>query len=195
MRCLSPPELEAIFSPFGFSVSLKHAWYRSALVLSEENAAGQIRVGARPPAELSTIGYFVRAINRWLPTNTERLLWIDHWEYIPYKFNDGIVVAARAGLGETRSLTDAPGHYFEKQNWDEEDQVDVTEGQERAMGLLEGIASMILMTSSDGWLIAEGSIDRIEFWEGNIFFHSKDAKQIERANALLDSFGCSRELK
>jgi hypothetical protein len=54
---------------------------------------------------------------------------------------------------------------------------------------------MILMTSSDGWLIAEGSIDRIEFWEGNIFFHSKDAKQIERANALLDSFGCSRELK
>lgn len=63
------------------------------------------------------------------------------------------------------------------------------------MGLLEGFTTMILMTSSDGWLIAEGCIDRIEFWEGNIFFHSKEAKQIERANALLDGFGCSRKLK
>jgi len=194
MRCLSPAEVKEIFSPAGFSVSLKHVWYRSALILSKEQTVGQLSVGARPPAEICMMGYFIRAINRWLPTDTERLLWIDHWEYVPYEFNDEFLLAARNGLGEVRSLTDAPGHYFEKQNWAEEDQTEVTEAHQRAMGLLEGISTMMLMTGSDGWLIANGSIDRVEFWEGNVFFYSKDAEQIKRASEIFDKFGCSREL-
>jgi hypothetical protein len=43
----------------------------------------------------------------------------------------------------------------------------------------------------DGWLIAADA-DRIEFWEGNIFFYSQDTARLAAAEALMSEFECPR---
>jgi hypothetical protein len=45
----------------------------------------------------------------------------------------------------------------------------------------------------DGWLIAEGSADRIEFWEGNLYFYSKDKSRLAEAEALMTEYDCPRQ--
>jgi hypothetical protein len=123
-----------------------------------------------------------------------RLFWIDHWEEGLYGAEQAILAAARLGLGETRSVEQAPGHLFEPYDYDEEDQLLVSREQAHAMAVLTGLVTLTLMTNSDAWLIADGSSDRIEFWEGNIFFRSQDSARMTRADELLTTFKCSREL-
>jgi hypothetical protein len=50
------------------------------------------------------------------------------------------------------------------------------------------MAAILLATGSDGWLVAPGAVDRVEFWEGNIFFHSADTERLAAASELLN--GC-----
>lgn len=113
MRCLSPAQAEEIFNDPKFTVSLDHAWYRSALVLDPSYGKQQTRIAAEQPSDIGSLAHFVRTLNRWLPSNRERLLWVDHWETGVYGgFENAMVVATWRGLGETRSLQDAPGLYW-----------------------------------------------------------------------------------
>jgi hypothetical protein len=193
MRCLSPDEVEAVFTNPRFTVSLKHAWYRSALLLDRALAAEQVRIAAQQPGNIESIPRFVRALNRWLPTNRARLLWIDHWETGAFGgFENAVIEAAWRGLGEARSLDAAPGLFLEAQDWDQEDQIEIGAAQAQASGLLDGLVAMLMMTESDGWLISSECADRIEFWEGHFFFHSRDEGQIRRANEIIDEFRCLR---
>jgi hypothetical protein len=132
-------------------------------------------------------------MNRWLPSNSQRLLWVDEWERGVYGHEHAIVVAARLGLGEPRSLEEAPGHLFDRWDWAEEDPSEIPADMGGALGLLTGLTSLLMVTGSDGWLISDESTDRIEFWEGNLFFHSRDRTQLGRADAIIDEFGCSRQ--
>jgi hypothetical protein len=191
MRCLSPAEVEVIFGSLGFSVSLENAWYRSDLRLDSSFASHQVRIAAVQPAELLQITHFVGALNRWLPSNQERLFWVGHWETI-LGFEDAIAQAARIGIGETRSLSDAPGYYFDKYDWHQQDPSEIPSGHREALGMLVGLISMLMLSQSDGWLISTNSRDRIEFWEGNFFFHSEDKEQLRRAEAIIHEFDCVR---
>jgi hypothetical protein len=193
MRCLSPPEAEALFGQLGFRFSLDQTSYRSALVLASERAEHQSRIAAEQPSDFRRIAHFIRSINRWLPPNRERLFWADHWETGVFGgYEDAMVVAAWRGLGEPRTLDESPGLLLDAQNWDEEDQTETGPAQAEALGVLVGVVTMLMMTNSDGWLISAGSVDRIEFWEGHFFFHSDDKTQLKRANDIVDEFGCSR---
>ena len=193
MRCLSPVEVEAIFTSPKFTVSLVHQDYRSALILAPALASRQTRVAARLPQEIDRTAYFIGTLNRWLPSNHTRLLWIDHWETGLYGGHENAIVsAAWRGLGETRSLTEAPGLLLEAQDWEQEDQLEIPPAQAETSALLTGVIAMLMITQSDGWLIAGDCADRIEFWEGHFFFHSQVPAQIDRANNIVDEFGCER---
>jgi len=192
MRCLSPAEASAIFGPSGFTV-MSDDGYRSALALEPKLASRQVRVAAEQPEDFGRVAAFVRAVNRWLPSHRPRLLWVDHWDTGQFGgFETAMVSAAWRGLGEQRSLVEAPGLYLGGQDWDEQDQTQVTAAQAESLGLLVGVVAMMMITGSDGWLISEGGVDRVEFWEGNFFFHSGDAGQIARANEIVDEFRCVR---
>lgn len=192
MLCLSAVEIEAILSDPKFTVALEDEWYRSALVLDPAVAAQQTRVAAEQPSDIAGVAHFVGTLNRWLPSNKARVLWVDHWERGIYGFGNVIVSAAWRGLGESRPLDKACGLFLESQDWDEQDQVEVSPVHAEALGMLAGLITMLMMTQSDGWLVSEGCADRIEFWEGHFFFHSADAGQIRRANEIVDAFGCVR---
>lgn len=193
MRCLSPAEAEAIFANQGFSVSSEHREYRQGLVLDAAVASRQTRLAAEQPSDVGRLDYFVWALNRWLPTNHARMLWVDHWETGALGgCENAIVEAAWRGLGEARSLDDAPGLYLDSEHWDEEDQTLMAVSQAHALGVLTGVVAMLMITKSDGWLISEASADRVEFWEGHFFFHSADQEQLKRADEIIDQFGCIR---
>ncbi len=192
MRCLSPAEVEAISVEPQFRVSLAHIEYRSQLYLDPVHAKTQSRIAAEQPSDIKHTPEFVRQLNRWLPTNRARLLWVDHWETGLRNGGNAIVALAWRGLGETRSLEQAPGVFFDKQDWREDDQLAISSTQAEARSILAGIVAMLMMTLSDGWLVSPGCADRIEFWEGNFFFHSDNSEQLRLANEIVDTLGCVR---
>jgi len=103
-------------------------------------------------------------------------------------------MAARAGLGETRSISEAPGHYFDSYFWSERDQTTISAEQARETGLLVGLMCLLMVDSWDGWLVADSS-ERVEFWEGNLFLYSGDKAKLADADLLLNEFDCSRALE
>ncbi len=192
MRCLTPKETVDLFGRDGFSVTSNPQMHRTALVLEPTIASRQIRVGGRPTPNVSRLAHFAEALNRWLPPDVHRLLWVDHWNNdFPSTYE--LFIAARVGLGEARSLSDAPGHYFDPHAYDERDQTKVSPEQARETGILIGLMSLIMINSWDGWLVADRSSDRIEFWEGNIFFYSSERLRLTDATSLMDEFDCPRD--
>lgn len=193
MRCLTPKEVEELFGPAGFRVSSNRALHRTALRLEPNTDAGQIRIGARFTPHILLLVRFAEALNRWFPPNRHRLLWVDHaaWAF-PSTYDT--FLAARVGVGETRSLIEAPGHYFDPYPYDIRDQTEISPEQARETGILIGFMLLIMINEWDGWLIADDSSDRIEFWEGNLFIHSHQRSRIAEANLLLDEFDCPRDL-
>jgi hypothetical protein len=194
MRCITPAEADYIFGSTGFSVSLDHAWYRRTLVLKEEETRGQSRIGGRPTVDPTQLAFFASEVNSWLPSDRCRLLWVDHWNS-DYPSVDQMVVAARLGLGESRSLSEAPGHLFDPFPYHERDQTEMSAGHAKEISILVGLMSFLMIGGWDGWLVTNGSANRVEFWEGNIFFYTKDSSELSSAERLLTQFGCSRTLR
>jgi hypothetical protein len=131
-------------------------------------------------------------MNRWHPPNLARVLWVDGWD-CDFPSTYELFMAARAGLGDTRSLLEAPGHYFDPHPYDERDQTEIPPAQARETGILIGLMLLIMINAWDGWLIAAGGVDRIEFWEGNIFFYSSQRSRLADAETLMNEFGCPRD--
>jgi hypothetical protein len=195
MRCLTPAETVEALGGAGFSSphAAKDA-YRIDLLLDGRLANQQTRLGARPTPHIDRLAYFTDALNRWHASNTRRLLWVTHWDSV-YPGAYETFVGARRGLGETRSLAEAPGHCFDAHAYDNQDPLTRSSDQEREASLLAGLTSLVMINGWDAWLIAEGSVDRIEFWEGNLFFHSATPSRIAEAERLLEDFDCPRDPK
>ena len=88
----------------------------------------------------------------------------------------------------------APGHYFEPQPYAEQDQFAATRELRANLTLLVGLTSMVMISGSDGYLLAGACSDRIECWEGNLFFYSSRRERLSEAEALLKVFDCPRDL-
>jgi len=54
---------------------------------------------------------------------------------------------------------------------------------------------LMIAETWDGWLVAGDSYDRIEFWEGNIFFYSTERRRLNDAKSLMAQFDCPMDLK
>jgi hypothetical protein len=78
--------------------------------------------------------------------------------------------------------------------YDERDQLKIPPEQARQTGILIGLMAVIMVGGWDGWLVAEGSSDQIELWEGNVFFHSNDPSRLADAKTLMMEFDCPRDL-
>jgi hypothetical protein len=79
-------------------------------------------------------------------------------------------------------------------DYHERDQTKIGPAQARETGILAGLTSMVMIGGWDAWLIADGGSDRIEFWEGNMFFHSSRPARLTEAEVLMREFDCPREL-
>jgi hypothetical protein len=191
MRCLSPQEAEELLRQSDFAVVLEPKTSRQMLVLEAGVAGKQTRVAAKPPAQVAQLTHFIGAVNRWLPSNRRRLFWVDHWQLGGALHNtETLVLAARAGLDEKRSLEDAPGHLFDSHPYGETEALEIGDEHNRDVGVLVGLVTLMITEASDGWLIAEGGNDRVEFWGGSIVLHSAEASRLKAARELFRTFNC-----
>jgi hypothetical protein len=87
-----------------------------------------------------------------------------------------------------------PGLYFGPYPYDEQDQTKISAEQVRQTGALIGFMLLLMIGGWHAWLIADGSFDRIEFWEGNILFHSNERARVADTNSLMDQFDCPCDL-
>ncbi|MCL6546033.1 MAG: hypothetical protein K6T61_12460 [Bryobacteraceae bacterium] len=178
--------METIFRDPKFSVSFEHPWVRSELLLDSSIADLQTRIEVRT-SDISQTAYFIRTLNQWLPSDQARLLWVDYWAKDIFDgFENAMISAIWRGLGEALPVDQMPGLYLATRNWE---QTAGSSTQAEAFSMLFGLVSMLLTTRSDGWLIATGCADRIQFYEGRVFLHSQDRARIERANEIASEFG------
>jgi hypothetical protein len=103
-------------------------------------------------------------------------------------------MTARAGLGEVRSISDAPGHLFDAFAYHERDQLRISDEQGRQVGLLVGLITLLVLSAWDGWLVSDDTTQRIEFWEGNVFFHDAEGSRLNDAKLLMTQYECSQVL-
>jgi hypothetical protein len=194
MRCVNPAEtLELFGDDFPFTFTAVDVFQRHNLRPKGDIAARQRRIDGRPPQRPPDLPHFADGLNRWHPPNVRRLLWVDSAE-VTVPSCHPLFMAARAGMGDGRSLFEAPGQCFEAFPYDEWDQMAVSPEQVHETGLLVGLVMLMMIGTWDGWLVAAGSADAVEFWEGNLFFYSDSKSRLAEAEAVLSKFDCPREL-
>ncbi len=113
---------------------------------------------------------------------------MNHWSRL-YPTLHPAICAVRAGEGDARSISEAPGFYFGKYNYSEEDQPSIQQDHAKEVGLLIGLVSWIIIERWSVVLLSGGSGDWVEFWEGNIAFRSMDQDNISRAREIGDKYG------
>jgi hypothetical protein len=65
----------------------------------------------------------------------------------------------------------------------------------REIGLLFGLMILIMSSHWSGNLVAKDCTDFIEFWEGNLFFHSANSKKLAEAKELLKTWECRPDVQ
>ena len=106
-----------------------------------------------------------------------------------------MIATARVGLGEQRPLLEAPGHLFDPHDYENLDQLEISEAQWRDVALIASFMSLVMMAEWDGWLIAQGCHDLIEFWEGNVLLYSSDMSRLREGEEILTTFECERRMR
>jgi hypothetical protein len=152
MQCINPEELTTLFGPAGFAVMSNPGLRRTTLALKSESASRQKRIGGRPTPRIDRFLRFAEALNRWHATSQRRLLWVDHWAD-DFPSTHALFIAARAGLGEIRSISEAPGHLFDAYPYHERDQLKISTEQSRQTGILIGLMSLLMINGWDGWRV------------------------------------------
>lgn len=161
----------------------RHAARRRHRLLAAEQ-----RIEAQPPACGQALD-LARALNLWLPTGRRRVLWIAHVEAVATTM-EPVVEAVRRGLGAARPIDDVPGMLFDAVPDGADDPVMLPAAAADALSLLAGLLVLVMAGEWDAWLLAEGSADRVEFWEGFILPSSAGPKRLHQAESLLSGHGC-----
>jgi hypothetical protein len=190
MKFLTDKDVVQRFSDLILRVDRTGEWYGRQLIFNSELTEGQFRVGCGSPNKMSLLA-FSHQLLTWFSSKDARLLWVSHVEdNFPSYLN--VFNAARLGLGATSSIFESPGHLFEPAPYEEFDSNNLTSHECNAVALACGIISIIQEAGWDGWLISEGCYDRVEFWEGNVFFYSAVENKIKDAMALMERFQCPK---
>jgi hypothetical protein len=123
----------------------------------------------------------------WLPKNSQRLLWIDHFEdSFPSQKRPFLNV-----LGEDLAsdhLVENPAILFAPLSDDLLDQLAGTHEQNAEAEALIALCTLLSVGSWDAKLLTSGSTDYVEFWEGNVLFYSESTDTLDRANKLFDLY-------
>ena len=190
MQFLTFDQALAQFPHLISGVDTTNEWYRTELVFRPELVSHQCRVGGGGPNGMSYAA-FCRDLLDWLDGDEGRLLWVSHWEDGLLGYSE-LFEAARKGLGAATDLSGQPGLAFGPAPYHE---FDVTVLPPEALAYLNtacGLISLVHLGAWDGWLIGKTGNDRIEFREGNVFFHSDQSARLDAGQTLLRRFNCDK---
>ncbi len=177
-----------------YAVSLENAWYRRLLYRIDDGTAKSERVGVFLNPEPLQFPSLLLSIADWLPKSSYSLLWIDH-------FADGFPSQTRHFLnilGDNLPddyLVQNPGVLVGPLPHILLDQLSGTPEQNFEAEQLITLCILLSIANWDAKLLVSGSTDYVEFWEGNVFFHSESAEALDRATELFEFYGLATQIK
>lgn len=178
VKFLSSKDLETYFPNYGLYVS-KLPWENDNLRFSK--APKQQIVSW----EITKNHMFmIDALIKWIPTNKDRLVWVDSWEHNGLRLSE-LFFCFRNSMGESSSIEDVPGVYFSNCDFNSEFQCELYGNNLKTVSILANLIFIMLEESWNGWLLSSESTDRIFIYEQIIEFHSDDMAQIEKANEII----------
>lgn len=193
MKSLSITEAVQYLGEDKYAVSLENVWYRRLLHRVGEDADRSKRIERFFDPAPHQFSYVFLAMADWLPRNTHRLLWIDHFE-------DGYPSQTRHFLNilgtdlPSDHLIENPAILLGPFSSDLIDQPAGTPEQDDEGEALIALCTLLSVGNWDAKLLAKGSTDYVEFWEGNVLFYSQSAEAIERAEEMLEQYGLNTSL-
>lgn len=153
-------------------------------------AEGTARVDGGLPRNTAQLGYYIEDSIYWLRPNTDRLLWLTSAGGPPVPFF-GAFRAMSVGVGATTELVAKPICYFDPQSWIS-DPGATTTADLGEMEVLVGMLILIVVGQWDAWLLSSKTTDAVEFWEGNVLFHSSEKQRMTEARKMQRRYKVSR---
>lgn len=163
MKCLTRQEAEQ--------------WLASRQVQMDEHkhlqcAGTQLKVTTSKPDERRVLAQYAAYLAGWLPCDTTRMLWVSGgWDKVSLNMFEKM----RKGFGESRSLTDAPGHLFEASD------------QENC--LLTGFAYLMMACDWCGYIVPECGNEFVFLGDEHVVFSSTEVPKIREVSDLVAHYG------
>ncbi|TDT76896.1 hypothetical protein BDE40_0168 [Litoreibacter halocynthiae] len=187
MKSLNITEAIKYLGEDKYAVSLENAWYRRLLHRVGDGADKSERIGRLfDPSPFQLPNVFLSMAD-WLPKNSHRLLWIDHFEDgFPSQKHQFLNVLGE-GLASDH-LVENPAILLGPLS---DDLMDQTAGKYEQNVEAEALVVLCTLLSVGGWdakLLTNGSTDYVEFWEGNVLFYSENTEALNRATKIFDLY-------
>jgi hypothetical protein len=170
-----------------YAVSLENAWYRRLLYRVGDSADKSERIGRFLDPHPLQLSYVFLSIADWLPKNTHRLLWIDHFaDSFPSQKNHFLNILG--GNLASDHLVEKPAILLGPLSDDLLDQLAGTPQQNAEAEALITLCTLLSVGHWDAKLLASGSTDYVEFWEGHVLFYSESNEALDRAAKIFDFY-------
>lgn len=194
MKSLNIADTVRYLGEDAYAVSLENAWYRRLLHRIDGDTAKLERIGCffnPTPLQFPSL---LLSLADWLPNSSHRLLWIDHFDgafpsqtrhflnVLGYNLPDDYLVQNPGVLVGPLSPTLL-------------DQLSGTPQQNLEAERLITLCILLCVGNWDAKLLVNGSTDYVEFWEGNVFFHSESAEALDRAAKLFELYGLATQIR
>lgn len=184
MKSLSITDAIQYLGEDKYAVSLESKEYRRLLYRVGDGADKPQRITRFLDPRPSQFPYIFLAMADWLPNNSHRLLWIDH-------FDDGFPSPKRHFLNvlgddlPSDHLVENPAILLGPLSNDLMYQLAGTPEQNIETEALVTLCTLLSIGNWDAKLLTTGSTDYVEFWEGNVLFYSESTEALDRAAELL----------
>jgi len=170
-----------------YAVSLENAWYRRLLYRVGDGAEKSERIGRffdPSPFQLSQV---FLSVADWLPKNSHRLLWIDHFEDGFPSQKQHFLNVLGEGLASDH-LVENPAILLAPLSDNLSDQLAGTPEQNAEAEAFIALCTFLSVGGWDAKILTSGSTDYVEFWEGNVLFYFESTVALNRATELFDFY-------
>lgn len=188
VKSLSINEAIEYLGESSYAVSLESAFYRRLLHPVHDGADKLERIGRLFDPTPFQLPDLILSLADWLPKNSYRLLWIDHIEDVFPSLETNFLNILGNDLAPDHLIKN-PGIQLGPLYDDLLDQLAGTEEQNSEAEAMIALCTLLSVGSWDAKLLTNSSTDYIEFWEGNILFHSESRDSLNRAIELCDFYG------
>ncbi|MEZ5798992.1 MAG: hypothetical protein R3D63_16855 [Paracoccaceae bacterium] len=178
MQRIRADNVPAAITNLGFRVSRSDS--RQEIFLERRETYGLITFDIRPVLLASSLPALLLFLTRWVSQDSAKLLWIQTCEYGFLSMNDAFH-ANLGGRDKSLPVEEWPGFYFDPIDIQEAFNQNITPDSSVELDLLLSLLCIVTVADWGAKLIGCDGREHIEFWEGNIIFHSDKQEKIQSA--------------
>jgi hypothetical protein len=194
MQRLTKQTLPETLKKMGFQVTSDGGSAHCELFLSEKNRTHIRSRSVVPCMDASKLPHFLMDLAAWVSSKSRKIVWIENSTqgFLSYDLIFERMVAADSTIwGQDHER----GLFFEEIDFQEAFDQNLEKSLVDEVNLLIGVLSVIVLADWSAKMLSENSRDHIEFWEGNVIFHSENREKMQSAMELADRFRLPKIMK